>query len=477
MRKWLSALLCICLLLSLVACGNPDTANTTVGGQTTAAGQDEQGLRVGYAKVNITPETKMDLWGYAQPAGQRVYDEVLDYIYLSCVAITDEHDNTVLLCGADLGSMEAQSAGAIQAAVNSKTDIPKENIFINATHTHSAPDCAAMGSILNDAAVKCAEEALADRKPAEMYFGTANTSGISFVRHYWDLDGKSVTDNHGNTAATEFAGHTSEIDEEMRVLKFKREGGKDVVLVNWQCHPHLTGGPQKYSLSADIVGAMRMYMEQDGECLFAYYQGGAGNLNPTSRIKSEEVNPDRNYKVTGQRLASAAKQALQNTTRLETGAITVRTETYTCQSNKEDLDKVEAARQVVDYFNAGHTASDTKPYAESLGLYSYYHAQNLIHRGSKDPQFDIEISVLTIGDLAWTIMPGEFFDTTTKYIRDNSPYTYNFTVGYTNGYFGYFPSQESWEYGCYEADTAPVTPGTAEAIADRLLEMLGELHG
>lgn len=473
MKNWkrmMACLLCLCMALALMACGSASAPATEAPATTQAAPQ----LRVGYAKVNITPREPMDLWGYAQLAGQRVSTETLDYIYLTCVAITDEQDNTVLMYGADLGDMEMSLATAMRNAVSKATGLPGGNMFFNATHTHSAPDGEALVAVLEKAAVQIAEEALADRKNAEMYFGTADTSGVSFVRHYYETNGAVVTDNHGNTSATEFSGHTTQVDEQMRVLQFKREGGKDVVLVNWQCHPHMTGGTAKTSISADIVGAMRSELENELDCLFAYYQGGAGNLNPTSRIRSEEANTDRNYKTSGKLLAGTAKKALENMTPVEGTAITVVSETHTCKANKEDLDLVDEAQQVVEYYKAGHTSTETKPFAESLGLASYYHAANLVNRGAKPDTFDVELSVVTIGDFAWAMMPGEFFDSTTKYIRDNSPYTYNFSAAYTNGYYGYFPSQECWEYGAYETDISPVTPGEAESIAEHLLQMMGK---
>lgn len=476
MKRIISMLLCLTLLASLAACGggSGSTGTQVPGAATTEAPQAAGAFKVGYAKVDITPTTPVDLWGYAQPAGQRMStDGYLDYIYLTCVAITDAEGNTVLMYGADLGDMEASVVEKIKPSIAKATGVSAEYMFFNATHTHSAPDCENIVPELQKAAVKAAEDAIADQKAAEMYFGTATTNAVSFVRHYFEKNGASVTDNHGNTTNPDLDRHTSEVDREMRVLQFKRDGSKDILLVNWQCHPHLTGGPQKYSISADIVGAMRTELEKE-DYLVAYYQGGAGNLNPTSRFADEMINTTNDYKVTGKHLATAAKEALTSTTKLNTGAIQVTTETYRARSNKEDLDKVDEAQQVVDYFKAGHTATECKPLAESLGLYSYYHANNLLNRGARPDYVDLEISVITFGDFAWYTMPGELFDTTTKYIRDNSPYDYNFTAAYTNGYFGYFPSQEAWEYGCYESDTAPTEPGTAEGFAIRLLEMVAE---
>lgn len=439
-----------------------------------ATGTD--GFRVGYSKVNITPSRPTILLGYAQPPGGRYHKEVLDPIYLTCLAVSDAKDNTVLLYTVDLVGLVDHVSSEMRTSVVKATGISGEHIFFGATHTHSAPDDTELLDQLKVDAVRAAEEALADRKEARMYFGKANTSGISFIRHYYAVNGKTVSDNHGDEEA-ELMSHTTQIDEEMRILQFKREGGKDVILANWQCHPHMTGDARKYDLSADIVGAMRANMERELDCLFAYYQGGAGNINPISLIPGEEVNTERDYRVSGRIMADTAKRAMQDMTQVQTGDVRVLTETYTCKSNKVDLDKLDIAQKVVDYHRAGHTDEEAKTYAESLGLASYYHASNILMRQSTPDTYDLNISTVVMGDVAWTVTPGEYFDSTMKYIRDNSPYDCNFNVTWFYGPYSYYPSLEAFGYGCYETDTARAEPGTAEGIADRLLEMLNTLHG
>lgn len=472
MRRWISILLCLCMLLALTACANAEGSKET-------AAEEKPSFRVGYSKVDITPAKGTALYGYTS---DRVIEEVWDHIYLTCVAITDEKDNTVLMYSQDLMNMKTVVRNTLTSAVESATGIPASNMFFTSTHNHSAPSPETLGKQLQQAAVQTAEEALEDRKPAEMYFGTAETTGINFVRHYFDVNGKSVTDNHGDYNA-ELTGHTSQIDQEMRVLQFKREGGKDVILANWQCHNHLTSGQMGYRnvLTADMVGMMRMYMEQDLDCLFAFYQGGAGNVNPQTRIESELFHPEYDYKLWGQSMANTAMKALQNMTQVPTGEIKVLNEIYTAGANKEGLDPetVEAATKVVEYFEAGHDSLEAKVYGESLnaGIYSYYHAADLLGRIGNPETFDMPINVISIGDFAWSTAPGEFFDVSMKYVRDNSPFTYNFTTAYTNDSPGYVPTQEAWEYGCYEVDVAAVERGTAEKVTDRLLEMLNILHG
>lgn len=476
MKRWMSILLCLCMALAMAACANGGDSQTTEPAK-------EDAFRVGYSKVNLTPSYPLKLEGYgATGGGERLHEEVLDYIYLTCVAITDEKDNTVLMYAGDVIGVKSATAETVSAAVAKAAGVPKGNVFINASHSHSTSYADGLGNAFNKAAVQAAEEAMADRKPAQMFFGTADTSGISFIRHYFNSEGESVTDNHGDPNS-ELVSHTTELDTQMRILRFKREGGKDVILANWQCHPHLVSGANNIRnvLTADIVGMMRMYMEQDLDCLFAYYQGGAGNINPVSRISGEEAYEDRDYKFWGQSMANAAKMALQNMTEVPTGEIKVLNETFTCDANKEDLDKADEAAMVLGYHfevEGGRSSAETKAYAETLGIASYYHASSIANRGSTESTFDIQINTVSIGDsFAWSTTEGEFFDATMKYVRDNSPYTYNFATPYTNGIPGYFPTLAAWEYGCYESDTSPAARGTAEKVADRLLEMLNTLHG
>ncbi len=470
MKKLISSLLCLCLLLSLAACAKGE------GGETTAA---KSSFRVGYSKINITPSQPVELAAYYSG---RIYEEILDYVYLTCVAITDEKDNTLLMYSVDMLNMANSEISMLKTAITAKTDIPEENIFFTCTHTHTAPSAGTLGSVFTKAVVESAKEALEDRKPAEMYFGKGYTKGgVSFVRHYTVNDGTIATVNHGKYEDPSIlTGHTHDADPEMRVLQFKREGGKDVVMVNWQCHPNLLGTVNR--LSADIIGPMRSIMEQDLDCLFAYYQGGAGNINPNSYIVSEMIDEKRNYKMWGQGMAAAAKEALKDMTQVPTGDIEVVTQAHMAKPNMEGMgaETMAAATLVMEYYLAGHSPSEAKAYAESLnaGVYSYYHASDLLGRAGKTPTDEtIHISAIRIGDeFSWSTMPGEFFDTTVKSIREESPFTYNFATAYTNGSPGYLPTEEAWSYGSYEVDVTKVERGTAEAVQAKLLDMLNQLY-
>lgn len=207
MKKVVSFLLALMMLMSLAACGSSDPAAEPT--DTTAAALS---FRVGYHKVDITPSQPTGLAGYGN-VDERKHTEVLDYIYLSCVAIADENDNKVLLFSADLCAIKDISVASYRSKLSNATGIPQENMIFNSSHTHSAPYADGIASIMDKAVLEAAEKALEDLKPATMYFGKAETDGINFVRHYYMNDGSVVTDNHGSAVGKTYVGHCTETDE------------------------------------------------------------------------------------------------------------------------------------------------------------------------------------------------------------------------------------------------------------------------
>ena len=49
-----------------------------------------------------------------------------------------------------------------------------------------------------------------------------------------------------------------------------------------------------------------------------------------------------------------------------------------------------------------------------------------------------------------------------------------FASGYTNGKQGYLPNEEVFPYGSYEVDVCLYVSGTAEIVADTLLDALNK---
>lgn len=93
-------------------------------------------LRGGCAKVRITPPLGITLIGsYGKPS-----DTVMDDLYAKAMVLSDGR-NTVALVSADLLYTPLEEiANPVRGLVQEKLGIPKQNIMVCATHTHSGPE-------------------------------------------------------------------------------------------------------------------------------------------------------------------------------------------------------------------------------------------------------------------------------------------------------------------------------------------------
>ena len=434
-------------------------------------------FRVGYGKEDITPEESVPMGGYGR-SDQRMATGILSCLWATCVAITDADGNTLLLMSVDLcNSLEASRAAP---SISEATGVPVENIVISATHTHSSPDFSythmpavsrALDKVHNGLK-KAAVTAMEDRKPAQMYGASVETANMNFVRHYLMNDGTYCGDNFGSTASG-YKSHASEADPTMQLIKFTREGDNDIILTNFQTHPHRTGGSKKYDISADIVGEYRAAMEKDLGVEVIYFSGAGGNLNPTSRISKENVAKD--YKEHGKMLASYAKSAQYAP--LNTGKVQASKMSFEAKINHADDAYAAVCADLRARWDRGEltTAQVIKLGAEAgIKLNSPYHAGAIRNRANMPESSTFPIWAYSFGDVGFVAAPYEMFDTNGVFIKEKSPFEYTFISTIANKTNGYFPSDYGFTYGCYEVDTTSYVRGTAERLADEYIKMLTE---
>lgn len=480
MKKLISLILIAVLMLSLTACGSTDSEGININDNYKGK------FRVGYGKICITPKYSVALAGYGSTYTRMSLGK-LDDIYAVCIAVSDEDNNTVLLYDIDLIGIGEAIGLTIRESVSKQTGIPADYIFLNCTHSHSAPDTAAekdkapsvtkYNSELMTWLARAGAQALNDRAPAEMYIGSTEASGLSFVRHYFDDNGLSVGDNHNSTGYGTIVRHTTEADPTLYLLRFAREDKNDIYYANWRAHNTKTGGSAYYDISSDFVGAFRIAFEEampDSYC--AYYQGAAGNINPTSRIESEK--PTDDYIEYGTLLAKFAADTAENLKKIENGKIKVSSQSFTANINHTQDSLAGYARIVKQVFSASNDPQAAVDAGKIYGIYSIFHANAIINKANMGATSKITISTITIGkSLALTFVPFEQFDTNGAWVEENSPYEWTVCQSYTNGRLGYIPSSYGYEYGCYEADTGDFAQGTGEEIAAELVNMLKKSKG
>ncbi len=444
-------------------------------------------FRVGFGRVNITPDFPAPLDSFGNPA-LRIHDRVLSEIYFTAIAITDENDKTLMLTTYDITQCRADYREEVAKRLEEELQIDPDYFHLSGTHTHSSvaiyfddPNVKRWRKDLVDKGVKACKMAMEDRKPAEIYVGETRAPGLNFVRHYMRADGTITGDNYGYISKAPSVKHMTKADDSLRIIKFVRKNAdgseaRDVVLVNWAAHNHLTGGQKKTDLSADYSGALRSYLESEHNCFAAFFQGCAGNLNEKSRISKENIT--LNYLEYGRLLANHINEIYDNEklTKLNSGPVVSIVETVKAEVNRDGLEKLKDAKRVKDYRTAHGTTPECKQLAIDLGFHSPAHAAGIVARSNiKEDYVEVPLRVYKAGDIAWSAAPFEMFDKTGKEIREASPFPFTFSQGYTDANFYYLPTDESFEYGCYEVDTTRYKRGTAEMVRDKLIEMLKKI--
>ena len=432
-------------------------------------------IKLGYARIDITPTEPVPLRGYGNTS-VRIHENVLDPLYATCLAFEDDKGEKALIFAMDLCSLMTTYVAEIQDDLCAAVGLPPERVLCSCTHNHSSPDLANPEqetipryiAFLKKQMIAVAKEAMADVKPATAQIGRTHTNGMNFVRRYVMVDGTYAGDNYGRFKDNTIAFHESEVDNCLQLVKFIREGGKDVVIANFQMHPHRTGGYRKPDVSADITGAMREAYEEKTGCLFAYFTGGSGNVNGHSRIKTENVTPD--YKSHGQALAEYALEVTFRDVKL--GQLKAASKVLDAPINHDEDHLLPQAQEIDKLWKETKDQALCKPLLEKYGFNSVYKAGALIARVKLPETKQIPMWTLSMGDVAFVGAPYEMFDTNGLQIKDASPFRMTFIMTLTNDGYGYMPSKLGFEHGGYSADTCRFKPGIGELLAENYIALL-----
>ena len=433
-------------------------------------------MQVGFGRIEITPQASVPLGGYGN-TDKRKSQQVLDPLMATCVAITDENLQTLLLISLDLGN--SSDVIKIRELVAQATGIPEDHIMVAATHTHSAPDLyskdentLAWKDYYTPRVAMAAEAAMEDRSAAKIYFGKTETKGMNFVRHYLLSDGSYGGDNFGDFKQNTIVDHAAPNDPGMQVIRFVRDSAKDIVMVNWQAHPTVTGGILKTDLSADFIGSTRSFIEDTTGDLFIYFTGAAGNQNYKSRIPGETPTDDNTEY--GKLLGAYVLEAQECMDQVKDSRIKSIQMTFSGQIDHTMEEKLEQAKEVRQLFlKEGRVAGNQL--ARQYGFSSVYHAGAVVRRSSWEKTRNMELNAYSIGEISFIAAPYEMFAAHGAYIKENTPFPMTFVVSCCNGANSYLPTTAAYDYGCYESHNGNFVRGTGDTLAETFVSMLGEL--
>ena len=465
MKKLISVLLTLCILLGLCACGGSGSGEADQPQTAT--------LNAGYGRENITPDHPVGMGGYSD-SETRKSQNVLDYIYTTCVAF-NEGDTTILVYTIDVCGIADSGQDKIRNYVAQYTGIPADNIIIGATHTHSAP---AMGTddawdnALLKACADAGNTAIKDLAPVKMETTTAVLESLNFVRHYLMNDGTYYGSNFGSTASG-FKAHALEYpDRQLVLVKLDRETKKDILMVNWQAHPAAAARQDDYTaVSADFVGHVRSKLENDTGMMVAYYTGASGNTNPRSLIEEENVKNNASYRDYGKTLADEIIAVLPTLAPVEGTTLQTTKFAFEAEIDHSWDHMIKEANEVFDLWKSEGKDKGDKLGA-TYGFTSSYQARAIRTRYNLPATQTRVLRAFRVGPIGFTSGSYEMFSDHAEYVKQNSPFDVTFVITSNSGYIA---NELAYTYRSYETDTGMYASGTGEKMAEKYVELLNSL--
>ena len=448
-------------------------------------------FKVGYASVNINPPLGIGIEGYYVP---RFAKGFLDDLMASVLALELGGKRILMITADQIGFPTALSL-EYRAKIAESCGIPKENIFLACSHTHTGPFVVPgfgfavdpepvhkyaefLGGRLQDAAVL----ALNDLKPAKMGFITGYAPDrVAYIRRYKMKDGSTCTCPPINDPNIDYP--LGELDQRVHILRFDREGGESIVLMNYGLHADCIGGEL---LSSDWLGWMRRTVEKalDGvKCIcFVGCQGDVGSthVNPTGGdMNDTEISFDNEMKspgmarFVGRALAGTILQVYDKVEYIPVEQINILHKAVKVGANKADPADLPRAHLYKKLHDEGRDAEIPFTAMELTTVVAEANRMCALENGPD--YFELAVTGLQIGDVAFIGIGGEPFTEIGVQIKDTEGWKMIMPCCIVNGYEGYFPTRSAFDEGGYEARSSQYQNDVAQRLIDGGKELLAEL--
>lgn len=408
-------------------------------------------LKASVVKIDITPSDSQYLLGYQE----RQSTGVRDRIYHKIVML-DDGNTQFYIISSDVCLYSPSEYDKVAAQLTKRFGINPLNVWWCVTHTHSAPEFGATGlygvymgdrikhtvdtaytNFIEQKIYDGIAEAKSKLEPAQLSVGWG-FSQANINRRAVDLNGKASLGMNPE----------GPVDRRIGLLRIDKADGKPLALIaNYAIHGTVMSGAN-LQISGDAPGIVSDYVEQKIGAPVLFINGAAGNLAPIY-----SVYPSASAGHLGEFRVLLGDKILDANSKIKSpvGGIKLYANEIVIETpKKQGLGWTEDLRKYASITKAGDT---------------------LVR---------LPVRVLKINnDIAIWGAPLELFCEVSNEIRSRSPFPYTFYFGYTNGWFGYLPTEAEWKYGGYEVETvSPFTPAAAGELTEAVVEYLqGKING
>jgi hypothetical protein len=435
-------------------------------------------LLAGAYEIDITPPVGIDLAGYFNV---RKADNILDNLYAKSTVLKVD-DTEVAITSCDLCVIPRELVLRIRELASGWSGIPKDNIMVSATHTHTGPVTAGLLAgevdsgyvdLLTRKVATSIFMAKKNLREAIIKVGRGKEDSIVFNRRYLMKDGTVVT--NPSKLNPDIVKPAGPVDPELlTVLVESTEGDPIALIVNYANHIDTIGGT---GISSDYPGVMARILKRFlGDIPVLFLNGAEGDIN---HIDVNDPTPQGGYgeaERIGKILAGAVIKVLSKMDSIRE-RLKIKTSLLKIPLRKPSKEDIERAKrllsEVAESKSKELTAFDLAK--GSIEIERVYAKEILLLSQLDRDLEELELQSISLGDLALVGIPGEPFVEIGLAIKEKSPFRYTGIVSLANGYSGYIPTEKAFDEGGYEARLArssKLYKGAGEDIVKEVINLL-----
>ena len=438
-------------------------------------------LFVGYADKIVTPPLGIHIPGHGFVP--RMSEGVIDDLRIRAVAFSDG-ENKAVFFECDALFIGNACATRVRTKISERLGIPADHVMIACTHCHTAMTIGGSQYIdgetepsvsyfkyLDSVFCDLAQFALEDLKPATMKASRDVLQGVGFIRRFKMKDGTMKTNPaYMNPDILEPDGVQ---DESIQLVRFEREGGKEIVLINFGTHPDVVVG-KLYSPDWPGYTVEVMKGALGGNSEVVMINGFCGDVNHCNRFKPRHSCTTLEFAhQMARKVAGAALKIYDDATELPVGKVSGASAIASLEKNDYEEWEVPICEQIV-----ASKAKTEKELPDELRAYkiSIKKARRVLNNLKHEGDFKVPVYGLQVGSLAFVGIPGEPFSEPGIVIKENSCKEMTLCSCCTNGSYGYFPTRGAFEGAGYEREYTPYGPNCTEKLAETAIEILKQLN-
>jgi neutral ceramidase len=437
----------------------------------------KESLQAGVAVADITPPVGYRMCGYFN---ERLSTGVLNPLHAKALVLRQGNTRAAMVF-CDLIGLSIDVSRRVRDQVEKETGIPRANILLAATHSHTGPLYAdALRDHLHEKAVAkygkdpCEEvdyasqlvsriigaikEADAKVRPVQAEAVVTQQQGLSFNRRFHMKDG-TVRFNPGvlNPDIVRAAGP---VDPDVGVVLFR--DGQTVIagLMNFALHLDTLGGTQ---YAADypyfVEQTLREKFGKDFVLLFG--NGACGDINHIDVTTRDRLTTETIGTTLGRTVAAGLEQAKA----IAKPCLAVGREMIDAPIQQFTPAEIEQAKKDMDKIGTSEMS-----FLDQVKAYKIVDAQS---RGSSIP---LEVQAFRLSDeVAIVGLPGEVFADIGLAIKKASPFPTTLVIELCQDDVSYIPTGKAFAEGSYETVNSRIAPGGGERMAKAAIRLLKDL--